>query len=409
MGRTGHPALLLGTAAVVVAAVGTSVALTRQDVPVAKAATTLSAVHHASLVSPSGSVTAARDGQRVPNGYVVRTSRGGTADLVTRGRVVHVGDGRTSAAVAVVNGAHQQLRTGSAVVDAQHGPGLTMDVAGDVLTVPDHSATEATRSVSVLVGSLVGPAALTNSSARALTISALYQVEVSGDALPTRSTPLYLTDSAAEHAVAPTLVDADLSLQELARGIDQGGPGTSSVIEASWSHPTLPLPAGTPRSEHVMPIVIADSTNGDSASDGAQTRYNQVLTWRGQGGSWAVVVGLLHGSANAVAKQLNGYVNTQPTSHFTTASLQNFVAPHAPHPGHSSSPNPHPTHTTTPTKPPTKPTHMPKPKPTTTTPVQKVVGTVNTVVKKVVGLLPTIKPVTTKSGSPGLLGGLLGH
>ncbi|MBV9484696.1 MAG: hypothetical protein JO246_01415, partial [Frankiaceae bacterium] len=218
MGRTGHPAVALGTAAILVAAVGSTVALTRTEGPVEKAATTLGAVKNAKLVSPSGVVRAARAGQRVPFDYVVRTAASGNAELITRGRVVYVGGNGRPAAVAVVNGARQQLRTGTAVIDAQHGPGMQVEIAGDTLAVPDHSAVEATRSVAVTVGSLRGPSSITNSSARSLTVPALSQVLLSGDALPTNPAPLHLSDRGtnavvAEAVVVPDLVRADLQLQ----------------------------------------------------------------------------------------------------------------------------------------------------------------------------------------------------
>src|SRR5581483_9615313 len=163
MGRTGQPAVFLGVSSVLVIVAATVVVLTRGDGPVSKAPTTLAKVSHAQLISPTGVAVAARPGQRVPNGDVLRTGRNGSAQLTTRGRTVYVG---ANAALAVVNGAHQQLRHGRAVVDAQHGPGLQVDLAGDRLTVPDGSAVEATRGVSVVVGALAGPSQITNSSAR---------------------------------------------------------------------------------------------------------------------------------------------------------------------------------------------------------------------------------------------------
>ena len=123
----------------------------------------------------------ARDGQRVPNGAVVRTGRTGSVELLTRGRVVYVGH---SAAVAVVNGAHQQLRTGAAVFDAQHGPGIRLDLAGDVVAIPDGSATEAMRSVTVEVGALAGPSQITSANARRLTVPPLAQAMINAAALP---------------------------------------------------------------------------------------------------------------------------------------------------------------------------------------------------------------------------------
>ncbi|MBV9487846.1 MAG: hypothetical protein JO246_17565, partial [Frankiaceae bacterium] len=139
----------------------------------------------------------------------------------------------------------------------------------------------------------------------------------------------------------------------------------------------------------------------------AQLRYNRALAWRGQGGSWGVVVAKLGGSETGVANALDKYSGGQATTQVGNVSVQSLVAPNAPQGGGGSRPHGH--HTTTPpthpvTTPPTGPGH-PSPKPTKS-PVDNVVGTVGTVVKKVVGLLPTASPKPT---STGLLGGLLGH
>jgi hypothetical protein len=350
----------------------------------------------------------ARAGQRVPSNYVIRTAANGSAELITRGRVVYVGGNGHAAAVAVTDGAHQQLRTGVAVVDAQHGPGVVLDVAGDSLSVPDGSAVEAMRSVYVTAGSLVGPSTLTNSSARTVMIPPLYQAVVSGDALPTRTTPLALSDSPAEAAVVPALVSADQRLRQLAAGIDNSGPTLGRVVLTSWTRHdvTVPLPAGTPRSEQVLPIVIADATSGFKD---AQDRYNRVLLWRSQGGSWGVVLAILNGSESTVAAAFDNYTGGQATPHIGQVSFRHLAASQSPH--GSRSPNPH--RSTRPTSHPTPSpsgSHQPSPKPTSSkSPTGQVVGTVNTVVKKVIGLVPTLGPKPGSSKSPGLLGTLLGR
>jgi hypothetical protein len=300
------------------------------------------------------------------------------------------------------------------VVDAQQGPGLQLDLAGAELSVPDGSATEALRSVSVTVGSLAGPSQITNPSARRLTVPALAQAVINGDALPAATTPLHLSDSAAESHAVPTLVDDDNRLRVLARGIDSSGVTTAHTIDASWGGPTTTLPPRALPSESALPIVIADATSGGTLQD----RYRHVVQWRRAGGSWGVALELLRGHAGSVESKLLALQHSLPAGqigHITSVAA--LTAPHAPGGG---GPQPRPTTgpTGTPTSPP--PTtgpggHGGGPKPTPSQgPVGKVAGTVGGVVKTVIGLLPVKKvlhrlPVPSKSS--GGLGGLLrsGH
>jgi hypothetical protein len=405
MGRTGQQALALGAAAVVVAAAGAAVVVLRGPSPVANAATVLSHVRDTQLVTARGVASPAHTGQRVPDGDVVRTARTGSAQLSTRGRVVYVGG---SAAVAVVNGAHQQLRAGRVVVDAEHGPGLRVDLAGDVLTVPDGSATEATRSVSVSVGSLAGPSRVSSAAGRRLSVPALNQAVFSGDALPAATTALHLDDTAAGVAAAvPALVSDDVRLETLARGINSSGTSTARVVETAWSGTTSP-PAAMPRSDEVLPIVIADATSGGTA----QQRYDHVLSWRRQGGSWGVVVELLSAHAGAVESTLVSLQRGQPAGRIGNPDVQALAVAN---PAGSTSTRARGGSTSPPgTSPPSSPSGgghhgnggsnpAPSPSPTQGA-VTKVVGTVTGVVSTVVGLVPTPKP-----SSSGLLGGLLGH
>jgi hypothetical protein len=413
MGRTGHPAILLGATSVLVAAVGTSVALTRGPGPVAKAPTTLGQVSHAQLLSPTGAAVPAHAGQRVPNGDVLRTGPGGSAQLVTRGRTVYVAG---SAAVAVVNGAHQQLRHGHAVVDAQHGPGLQVDLAGGRLDVPDGSAVEATREVSVVVGSLAGPSVITNASARRLTVPRLSQAAINGDALPTSTAPLHLTDDAVESQVVPTLVSDDEALKTLASGIDRGGPSTAQVVQSAWSGTPAAQRAPMSRGDRVLPMVIATATARHGGS--LQTRYDHVVSWRRAGGSWGVVLELLSGHAPDVETALQRLEHAQPPGRvgnvaLVTQAATRVVGGHrgngGPNPAPSGGPSPtsSPPPTTTPgghhdgSTPPT-----PGP---TKSPVAKVVGTVKGVVKTVTGLIPKPHIPAPSKSSHGLLGGLLNH
>lgn len=408
MGRTGHPVLALGTAAIVVAAVGTSIVLTRGDVPIAKAPTTLADVHDTTVVSVAGVSRAAHDGERVPNGAVVRTGPDGSAQLITRGRVAYMSH---SAAIAVVDGAHQQLRTGSAVYDAQRGDGLRVDIAGDALTVPNGSAIEARRSFAVQVGALAGPAQVTSSTARQVTVRPLTQAVLNGDALAASTSPLHLTGTYGEAQAVPSLVAANQRLTTLARGIDASGSAEAAVINAGWHGPTATIPAAAPRSEQVLPIVIADATSTRGTT--AAQRYQSVVSWRRAGGSWGVVLAYLNGTAGHVESTLSSLQQGQPNGQIGQVSVLAGALPHAPKANSGSSP---PGQSQHPTPPPTssQPTHQPtgggKPSPTPSKgPVKKVVGTVTGTVGGVVGIVKKLLPTPKRTGSGGLLGGLLGH
>lgn len=410
MGRTGQAQLALGTAAIVVAAAGISVALARDDVPIAKAPTTLANVHHAIVTSPDGVNSRAQDGQRVPDGAVVRTGPQGTAELLTRGRIVYVDH---SAAIAVIDGAHQQLRTGTAVYDASHGDGLRVDVAGDQLSVPNGSAVEARRSVTVQIGALSGPAQIRNSTARQLTVRPLTQAVLNGDALSAATSPLHLTDSYGESHAVPALVDADSRLNVLAAGIDASGPGEASVISAAWHGPTATIPKVAPRSERVLPIVIADATSTPTLNTGQ--RYQKVVGWRSAGGSWGVVLAYLDGTAGHVESTLNALQHGAPNGQIgNQVSVLAGGLPHAPSGnGHSPSSGP-PSHPTGPptSSHPTQPTGGGAPTPTPSQgPVKKLLGTVGGTVDGVVGIVKKIvaKPTPAATTSGGLLGGLLGR
>ncbi|HVW80045.1 MAG TPA: hypothetical protein VHB69_03780 [Mycobacteriales bacterium] len=286
-----------GGISVAVVAAGVVVAVTRGSSPVASAATILRDPRGATVRTASGATHAATDGEVITDGEVVMTGAKGVADLDTRGRDVLLSGG---AAVEVVNGERQTLKTGTAIVDARTGPGLLLDVTGDTVSVPGGSATEAARGVSVRVGSLVGPASITSTTGRHLAVPRLYQATFSGDALPSAVAPLHLTDSDDETRVIPHVVADDLSLQSLARGIDTTGRSTAHVIEASWTGVQQPVPDAHSPSERVLPVLIADATRGGAP----QQRYDDAVNWRAQGGSWGVVLHLLNGTAATVETTL---------------------------------------------------------------------------------------------------------
>jgi hypothetical protein len=285
--------------ALAVMAAGVVVVVTEDSTPVANAETVLGVVKDTKVVSSSGSTRTAAAGDRLFRGDVIMTGPQGSAQVITKQRTTFLaGQG----ALVVVNGARQQLRAGTAVVDALDGPVLDLDLsgAGTLVRIPRGSAVEAVRGASTRVGALEGPAALTSSIGRRLALPELSQVVLSGDAVPGATTPLHLSDSAEEARVVPRLVADDIALKTLARGIDTTGRSTARIVVASWTGITAPVPNRVNRSERVLPVLIADSTRGGSA----QQRYNNAVAWRAQGGSWGVVLHLLSGRASEVEATL---------------------------------------------------------------------------------------------------------
>lgn len=382
--------------ALAVVAAGAIVAATRGSTPVAGADTKLGAVRDAEVVSVSGAVRPAVAGEELAHGDVVTTGPHGSAELITGGRNTLLG---RDAALAVVNGGRQQLRTGTAVVDARSGPGLDLDLSGDVVAIPHGSGTEAARGPSTKVGALVGDAVISSTSGRRLELPALSQAVLNGDALPARTTPLQLSDSVDEDVVAHGLVNDDRTLKGLARGIDTTGRSTAHVVEASWTGSTAPLPDTVHRSERVLPVLIADSTHGGTAQD----RYNQAVVWRAEGGSWGVVLHLLSGDASAVVATLadlqkRGQAPGQVGNVPTIISAAGPSGPTSVQPPSSQKPSATTHHGGT-SQPPT-PSGGNKPPQAPPTLLGSLVSTVQNVLDGVLGLLPHDKlsgdPTTTK-------------
>jgi hypothetical protein len=274
--------------------------LTGCGTPLTAATTTLAGVVDTEVVHPNGAVVSGVDGLHLRPGDLVRTGPAGRAELHTRGRVVYAGSG---ASLQVLNGAHDLLRRGALVVDAQRGPRLLVDVGGLLASVPGGSASRIERSVTVRVAALEGATALDSDTGRHLDVAALDQVVVGGDALPDSSanTPLRLTDDDGEAHAVPVLVRDDLALDSLAAGIDATAGSTAQVVTAAWHHPTEPLPAGLQSSEQVLPIVIAAAGTGGDALG----RYQFAVALRKAGGSWAVVAHRVGANEAAVGRALD--------------------------------------------------------------------------------------------------------
>ena len=368
-----------------------TVVLSGCSTSVANAATVLQGAVGTSVVHPDGRTLAGVDGLRLHAGDVVRTGNGGRAALVTQGRVVYVG---SDAAVTVINGATEELRHGAAVVDALHGPGLRLQVANLVLETSAGTAVRAERSVTVRVGSLAGQATVSSSTGRRLTIPPLGQAVVGGDALPATTTPLQLTDDDGEARTVPDLVHDDETLNSLARGIDNTGATTARVVDAAWPGPLAPAPAGTGRSEKVLPAVIAAA----GPATGRLQRYATAVRDRSAGGSWGVVAHLVGVPASGVVAALASFERHQPGQAPTVRQILAQAAQATTQPrtggGHQPGNNGNGNgnggggH----------PTPSPSPSPSPSGPVGAVVGTVRDTVGQVLTLLPTPSP--TRSSRP---------
>jgi hypothetical protein len=295
MGQSAHPGrayALIAAAALVVATTVTGCSSS-----LASATTVLTGVVSTTVVHSDGTTATGVSGLRLRPGDLVRTGPGGRAELVTRTRHVYLG---SDASLQVIDGENQQLRHGALVVDAQHGSGLGLRVAGLDVTTPDGSALRAERSVTTRLGALAGSSHVVSSTGRSLELPPLRQAVIGGDALPDTTTPLRLTDDDGEAHAVPELVHDDEALNGLARGIDGTGAATATVVTAAWHRPLTRTPAGVGRSERVLPVVIA--TAGPSAD--VTRRYHSAVALRSAGGSWGVVAHLLGVGAARVVEEL---------------------------------------------------------------------------------------------------------
>jgi hypothetical protein len=320
MGQSRHlpPTRRAGTAVVAVVALGATLSLSGCGSSVAAATTVLQGIPgngSVTVTHADGSSVRGVNGLRLRPSDVVRVGDAVSdrAELFTRSRVVYLAP---QSSIQVLNGAHQLLRHGAAVVDAQHGPGLQLDLAGLTLTTPSGAAVRAERSVTVRIGALAGNADVESSVGRHLTIPALSQTVLGGDALPDTLTPLQLTDDDGEAHAVPALVRDDKSLRSLAAGIDSTGGAAARIVTASWHGPLISAPAGTARSEQVLPLVIAAAGGGNDEAG----RYRDAVSLRAAGGSWGVVAhrvgvgatSVLTAFAEFAAGRASGQVGTVP-------------------------------------------------------------------------------------------------
>jgi len=325
--------------------------------PLSAATTTLHGVVDASVVHANGAVVTAVDGLRLRRGDVVRTGAHGRAELQARGRIIYEG---SDAAVQMIDGARADLRHGAVVVDAQHGPGLSMSLAGLQVSTGSGSAVRAERAVTVRLGALAGSVGVDSLTGRHLEITPLSQAIVGGDALPdtTADSPLRLTDDDGEARAVPVLVRDDLALNSLAAGIDNTGDSTVRLVTAAWHSGLETLPNGVGRSEQVLPVVIAAAAGGD-----VKAGYATAVALRQHGASWGVVAHRLHTTSAAVLAALSVFEKGAATGQVgTVSSALDFLSgggangngsgtdgtSGGSHGGHGSSPSPQPHPTASP-------------------------------------------------------------
>jgi hypothetical protein len=252
------------------------------------------------VVHTGGTALVAHPGLRLHRGDVVTVQRGGSVALRTAGRRVYVLGGQDGAALAVVDGARQQLRQGTAVVDARRGPGVMLAASGFTVRVADGAAVRVERGFTVRVATFSGHATGVRSAAgRSLVVPQWYQVVSGSDALPAEPTPLRLLDDPVEQVVARGLVTEDEELNAEARGLDGSGPHAATAVLAAFRPGIVqPVPGAAP-SESVLPLAIAKATGRALAPT-----YRQVLSLRSQGGSWAVVARIAGADADRAVRAL---------------------------------------------------------------------------------------------------------
>lgn len=301
-GQDGHrsstavTAVSVGVAVTLLAAVG--VAALRSDT--ASAATVLREAAGAQLVLEDGRRRAAVAGERVPAGATVELPGPGQAVLVTRDREVHLAQ---ASSVRVVDGARQDLRSGTAFVDAADAPGLELTVDAGTVTVRRGALVRVDTGLLPRVGVLRrqgrGPGAEVRAAGRrtAALVPAYHQVQVPRGGLPGTVTALRLTEGDAyERLLAADLVAADGYLNAtgdtLATSAAQG-----AVVQAALRTDVPGVPADR---ESGIGYLVATAADG-----GVAARFPQVRALRDEGGSWGPVAAIVGASVAEVGARLD--------------------------------------------------------------------------------------------------------
>lgn len=391
---TGQAGRRWGGGLAVVAALGllAAVGLTACGPDAATADTVLTQAPGAVVRIAGGRVTPAREGMVVPRGATVVSGPDG-ALLTTLGRQTLLG---ASSEVTVLDGAREALRSGQVLLNATSGPGLDLDAGAATVTAAAGSLSRVERAALLRVGQFRGASSVRASGRRARTdLPRLYQVQVPFGGLPEVATPLVLSDDQWERRFARDLVESDLSLTALARGLDAPGPEGPALVRllpAAFTETSPPQP-GAARSEQALAFVLAGVAKGAGASP--VDRYLAVRGLRDAGGSWGVVAALVDARTDNVSGLLDRLLGAPGSlaalpggpGQLTPSQLSQLLGtPAAPGPGRSPGPAPRPSGGPVPSRTPT-------PTPGPTTPVDQVANAVRSLAPTPPG--PTPSPSVT--------------
>lgn len=305
VGQIGHSPGRRATSSVAVLAAGSllaAVGLAACGTDVAKADTVLRAVRATTVQLADGSTRPADDGMTVPKGATVTTAPGGSASLVTAGRVVLLG---SDTAVAVLDGRREQLRRGLVMIDAREAGDLELDAGAGTVTAKRGAITRVERDALLRVASFRRGVTVRAAGRRATVgVPELRQVQVPYGGLPGRVTALGLTRDSWERRYALDLVTTDVDLTGLADGLDRNAETNSAVSRAlpATFRDDAGLADGERRSDRTLGYLLAGAARrgGD-----AEQRYGQVRRLRAEGGSWGVVAAIVDADVPAVSAALD--------------------------------------------------------------------------------------------------------
>ncbi len=325
----------------------------------ASADTVLTSVTRAVVALPDGTEHAARLGETLPRGAVVRTGPEGGARLSAAGRDVYVGALST---VGVLDGVRERLERGQVMVDSRDGARLALTVDGDTVATPAGGLARVERGPLLRVAAFRGTTEVTPAGRQLVTpVRALYQVTTQYGTVPGSPTALTLRKDAWEQRLAADLTAADDDLIGFAEGL-RGSQGTLVLasarrdLVAGLTDPT----AAADQGERALSLALAEA--GRAAEPAAN--LSTVRDGRSSGGSWGVVAAIVQASVTDVSGRLDlslapsapsggtqaGPVPTGPVLPGLTgvpATPGTSTAP-SPTPGGSTSPTPTPTVTRSP-------------------------------------------------------------
>lgn len=371
---------------------------------------------NAAVVLADGRTVDAVPGARVPEGAVLRTGTCGTAgapracgaaQLRTAGRDVYLG---ADSALLVVDGVHQSLSRGLAMVDSRGGARLDLSTRAGILTVGEGAL------VRVELGTLFLRAGTFNGDVRlaalgrqvTTSVPALHQVRVPYVGLPLAPTVLTLTGDAWEERLAGPLVAADRDLVRLAAAL-RGTQGWTVLAVAPAALRVESVATGDV-GESALAVAVADAAQADGSP--AQ-RLAEVRQSRDEGGSWGVVAALVAAHVADVSRVLDGWLDEpegsgpvdaagNPDLGVLLGSPQPTPAPSAVRPTGA---GPTPTTSASPTSTPTATS--------SSSPPTVVGGLVNVVGDLLTAVTELLLPAPSPSGSPtspipGVDGGVIG-